>query len=55
MMRLLQKETFDFNEFMHKLRLQPTAIVDCANTEQYRTLIEDIYNYRSRNKVSLRY
>lgn len=55
MIGLLQKETFDFNEFMHKIRLQPTAMVDCANREQYRTLIEDIYNYRSRNKINLRY
>jgi hypothetical protein len=55
MMGLLQKETFDFNDFMHKIRLQPTAMVDCANREQYKTLIEDIYNYKSRNKISLRY
>jgi hypothetical protein len=55
MMGLFQKETFDFNDFMHKIRLQPTAMVDCATSEQYKTLIEDIYNYRSRNKVSLRY
>jgi len=55
MIGLLQKEIFDFNEFMHKVRLQPTALVDCANRDQYRTLIEDIYNYKSRNKVNLRY
>jgi hypothetical protein len=55
MIVLFKNENFDFNEFMHKLRLQPTALVDCANREQYKTLIEDIYNYRSRNKVSLRY
>jgi hypothetical protein len=52
---LFNNKNFDFNEFMHKLRLQPTAMVDCANREQYRTLIEDIYNYKSRNKVSLKY
>jgi len=52
---LFQNKNFDFNEFMHKIRLQPTALVDCANREQYRTLIEDIYNYKSRNKISLRY
>lgn len=55
MLTLFQNDNFDFNEFMHKLRLQPTALVDCANREQYKTLIEDIYNFRSRNKVSLRY
>ncbi len=55
MIGLLKNHKFDFNEFMHKLRLQPTALVDCANREQYKTLIEDIYNYKSRNKISLRY
>lgn len=55
MLQLLTHENFDFNEFMHKLRIQPTALIDCANRSQYRTLIEDIYNYRSRNKVNLRY
>ena len=52
---LFQNKNFDFNDFMHKIRLQPTALVDCANREQYKTLIEDVYNYRNRNKVSLRY
>jgi hypothetical protein len=55
LMGLFKKDIFDFNEFMHKVRLQPTAMVDCATAGQYRTLIEDIYNYKSRNKVSLRY
>lgn len=55
MITLFSNENFDFNEFMHKLRIQPTALVDCANREQYKTLIEDIYNYKSRNKISLRY
>jgi hypothetical protein len=52
---LFSNPKFDFNEFMHKVRLQPSALVDCANRGQYKTLIEDIYNFRSRNKVSLRY
>lgn len=55
MLSLFTNKDFDFNEFMHKLRLQPTALIDCANRAQYKMLIEDIYNYRSRNKVSLRY
>ena len=55
MIGMFYNEKFDFNEFMHKLRLQPTALLDCANREQYKTLIEDIYNYKSRNKISLRY
>ena len=55
MMGLFMNENFDYNEFMHKLRLQPTSLVDCSNLEQYKTLIEDIYNWRSRQKVNLRY
>jgi hypothetical protein len=55
MISLFKNQNFDFNEFMHKLRLQPTALVDCANREQYKTLIEDIYNYKNRNKVNLRF
>ena len=55
MLSLFTNDDFDFNEFMHKLRLQPTSLVDCTNRGQYKTLIEDIYNYRSRNKVNLRY
>lgn len=54
-MGLFKNKNFDFNEFMHKIRLQPAALVLCAKSEQYRTLIEDIYNYKSRNKVSLKY
>lgn len=55
MIGLFLNNSFDFNEFMHKVRIQPTALLDCASREQYKTLIEDIYNYKSRNKVSLKY
>jgi len=55
MIILFKTENFDYSEFMHKLRLQPKALVDCANREQQKLLIEDIYNWRSRQKVNLRY
>lgn len=55
MLELFENDKFDFNEFTHKLRLQPTALVDCVNVMQYKTLIEDIYNWRNRNKVSFKY
>jgi len=55
MIGMLKHKNFDFNEFMHKLRIQPTALVDCPNRDQYKLLIEDIYNYRRRIKVNLRY
>lgn len=55
MITLMKRSNFDFNEFMRKLRIQPTALVDCAKGSQYKALIEDIYNYRRREKVNLRY
>lgn len=55
MITLINNNKFDFDEFMHKLRIQPTALLDCANRTQYKTLIESIYNYKSRNKINLRY
>ena len=46
LMHLLEKEKFDFNEFIKKLTLQPTRLVDCTNQSQYTVLIEEIYNYK---------
>jgi hypothetical protein len=55
MLGLFKNKNFDYSEFIHKIRLQPKALIDCANAEQQKLLIEEIYNYRSRNKVNLRY
>ena len=55
MFQMIKNSNFNFEEFLQKLKLQPTALVDCANTEQYKSLIEEIYNYRRREKVNLRY
>lgn len=55
MLLMFRNKNFDFGEFMQKIRNQPTALVDCANREQYKSLIEDIYNFRRREKVNLRY
>lgn len=55
MIGLFKNPLFDYSEFMHKVRLQPKSLVDCANSSQQRLLIEEIYNFKSRNKVNLRY
>ena len=55
MIQMFKKENFVFSEFLSKLKLQPTSLVECATGEQYRQLIEHIYNYRRRNKVNLRF
>lgn len=55
MIGLFQNKKFSLSTFISKLKIQPTVLMDCATREQYRLLIEEIYNYRSRNKVNLRY
>ena len=55
MIGLFKKPVYIHWEFLHKLKLQPNALVHCASASQYKILIEEIYNYRRRNKVNLRY
>ena len=55
MMGLFKNPNFQFTEFLQKLKLQPTALQDCPSVESYKMLIEEIYNYRRREKVNLRY
>lgn len=55
MLTLFKNENFNYDNFMQKLKLQRVALTKCASREQYKLLIEDIYNYKSRNKVNLRY
>ena len=53
--QLYERQLFDINTFINKIKLQPYRFVNCANTHQYKSMIEDIYNYKNRNKISLRY
>ena len=55
MLHLLEKQDFNYCEFLNKLKIQPTKLVDCVNQEQYTMLIEEIYNYKRREKDNLRY
>lgn len=55
MMRLLKNKNFELTEFITKLKMQPSALTDCTSIDAYITLIEEIYNYKRRDKVNLRY
>ena len=59
MVILFEKKSgvFNFEEFVHKLELRPTALKPCGDKRSYSELIEDIYNYKRRvdEKVSLRF
>ena len=51
MLYLLSKDNFNYNVFLAKLKYQSTKLVDCTNTKQYISVIEEIYNFKSREKV----
>jgi hypothetical protein len=52
---MFKNENFEFTEFLAKLKQQPTTMQDCTSRTQYKVLIEEIYNYRRRDKVNLRF
>ena len=54
-LKLSKNPYFEIIEFITKLKLQPAALFDCVNVDQYVALIEEIYNYRRREKVNLRF
>ena len=55
MIGLLKHPNYNHTEMLSKLALQPSTLTHCANITQYKTLLENIYNWHRRDKVSLRY
>jgi len=55
MITLLKNKNFKFDVFINKLKSNPIQLTHCTNTTNYVDLIEHIYNYRNRNKISLKY
>lgn len=55
MIGIFRIEHYSHSRLIQKLALNPTALKHCANVIQYKLLLEDIYNYKSREKVSLRF
>jgi hypothetical protein len=57
LIRVLQNPQFNFDEFLHKVKLRPSMIHMCGTVEQYLEMIEEIYNYRRKTdeKVNLRF
>ena len=52
---LFQNKQYNHEEFLRKLKKQPLTLQPCKKIEQYKLLIEDIYNTGRREKVNLRY
>jgi len=55
MLGIFSLEQYDHEKMIQKLKLQPSALVNCVSIKQYRQLLTEIYNYRSRDKVSLEF
>lgn len=51
----LNKEGFEFDEFLHKVKLRPNMLVPCGTVDQYLELIETVYNYKRSKKINLRF
>jgi hypothetical protein len=56
MLRVMKKEQFNFDEFLHKVSVRPGMIHMCGTVDQYIEMIETIYNYNRRGgKINLRF
>lgn len=52
---LFKHPNYNHLEMIKKLKVQPTAISGCKTQIQYVIMLEDIFNYKRKPKVSLRY
>lgn len=56
MLKCFANKEYSHSVFMSKISYQSTKLVDCTNVGEYLTLIEEIYNFKSREKrVNLRF
>ena len=53
LMVIFKNKEFNFETFLKKLRIK--KLDHCVTTTDYKSLIEEIYNYNSRKKLNLRY
>jgi hypothetical protein len=55
MIGIFRIEYYNHLKFIERLNSNPLSLQNCSNVTQYKLLIEDVYNFRSREKVSLRF
>lgn len=55
MIGMFKHPNYDHAKMIKKLKSNPNSMSHCNTVEQYKLLIEEIFNFRSRNKVSLRF
>ena len=55
MIGIFRIERYNHSQLLNRLKANPTAMQHCSNVTQYKLLLEDIYNFRSKEKLSLRF
>lgn len=55
MLSFFKHPSYSHSQMIQRISNNPTSLVHCSNITQYKILLEGIYNFRSREKVSLRY
>lgn len=55
MMSIFDNPQYDHQEFIRKLKAQPLMLSDVTTATQYRLMVEDLYNFKRRDKVNLRF
>jgi hypothetical protein len=55
LMKLTKNPNFEITELLQKVKVQPLALQSCQQVNQMVSLIEEIYNYKRRDKVNLRF
>lgn len=50
---IFDNPNYDHERMMKRLMVQPTALKPCKTQKQYQELLEEIYNYKTRTKLSL--
>jgi hypothetical protein len=55
LMNIFEHPNYDHKKMLHKLSIQPSVLIQCKTQEQYKIKLEEIFNYKTSNKVSLRY
>ena len=52
---LFKNPNYNHFEMINKIKYQSFLLVHCSLRNQYLSILEEIYNYKRREKVSLRY
>jgi len=55
MIGLFKVPHYSHERLIQRISSNPTSMQHCSNVSQYKLMIEEIYNFRSREKVSLRF